>query len=106
MKWDCSKHPKGLPYPPPHAQMASVDQAANEHTNFEEDAILVQQLKQLGFSHTTLSSHSQTLKVTLAHSGMTSNYFIALKPSWIVDSGATNHMTGNKSILSELSTTS
>ncbi|KAH7691732.1 hypothetical protein IHE45_01G018000 [Dioscorea alata] len=36
---------------------------------------------------------------------MTFNYFIASKPSWIVDSGAIDHMTWNKSILSGLSTT-
>lgn len=71
-----------------------------------DDATLVQHLEQLGFARTSTTSQLQTPRATLAHSGMTSNYFIASKPSWIVDSGATDHIIGNQGILSGLTFTS
>jgi hypothetical protein len=99
MKWDCPKHPLGPPLPP-RAQVAPVD-----HSNLDEIAAIVQQLEQLGFTPADISQ-TQILRATLAHLDMISNCFVASRPSWIVDSGATDHMTGNKSILSGLTTTS
>jgi hypothetical protein len=105
MKWDCPKRPKDSPHPP-RAQVATVDQSHSARTTSDEVATLVQRLEQLGFSRADMTSQPQTPRATLAHPGMTSNCFIASKSSWIVDSGATDHMTGNKSILSGLATTS
>jgi hypothetical protein len=77
--------------------VATIDQSPNDRTNSYKVTTLVQRLQQLGFSH--------TLRVTLAYLDMTFNYFIASKSLWIVDSGATDNMTGNKSILLGLATT-
>lgn len=66
------------------------------HTDLDGVAKIVQRNAHLGLSL------SQTLRATIAHPCMTSDNFLGLKSLWIVDSGATNHMTSNKSILSGL----
>jgi hypothetical protein len=87
--------------PPPHTQVPIIDQILNKYTNSKKNIISIQRLEQLDFSHTSVISPSQTLRATSAHLDMTFNYFMTSNHHELL----TDHMTGNKSILSGFTTT-
>ncbi|KAJ9557316.1 LOW QUALITY PROTEIN: hypothetical protein OSB04_011930 [Centaurea solstitialis] len=94
-KWNCPNRPPGSPPPPrPKARIATSGEPADQppaYTLSEEDYHRLQQLL-------ASQSISPTPRANSAKSGTSSS----LDSSWVVDSGATHHMTGNRSILSSL----
>jgi hypothetical protein len=94
-KWNCPNRPPGSQPPPrPKARFATTGELAHQtpaYTLNEEDYHRLQQLL-------ASQSISPTPRANSANSGT----FSSLDSSWVVDSGATHHMTGNQSILSSL----
>lgn len=94
-KWNCPNRPPGSQPPPrPKARFATTGELAHQtpaYTLNEEDYHRLQQLL-------ASQSISPTPRANAANSGT----FSSLDSSWVVDSGATHHMTGNQSILSSL----
>ncbi|KAJ9550550.1 hypothetical protein OSB04_014595 [Centaurea solstitialis] len=94
-KWNCPNRPRGSQPPPrPKARIATSGELADQpavYTLSEEDYHRLQQLL-------ASQSISPTPRANSAKSGTSSS----LDSSWVADSGATHHMTGNRSILSTL----
>ncbi|XP_076932831.1 uncharacterized protein LOC143598514 [Bidens hawaiensis] len=96
-KWDCPNRPPGSQPPPrPKARIATTGEASDPnatpaYTFSEEDYCRLQHLLA-----------SQTTPPAPSAKAANSSTFPSLSSSWVIDSGATHHMTGNSGILSNL----
>ncbi|XP_076899988.1 protein ARABIDILLO 2-like [Bidens hawaiensis] len=96
-KWDCPNRPPGSQPPPrPKARIATTSEASDPnatpaYTFSEEDYCRLQHLLA-----------SQTTPPAPSAKAANSGTFPSLSSSWVIDSGATDHMTGNSGILSNL----